>query len=199
MRKNYKNKKVDTHTMYCVSPSITISANSQMRMRDLDTDREYLDTYDKASGRWFCGLGCGFRYHRDAYDVLDECTIIINGYLARRAPNDIVRKSQAVAWTYDYDQGVFGCDYELTEYRDGLKRKAQFSVGSASMKDLDKIDSEIRRWHITGEMMFGVMVIKFSAWEPFNAPKKEYIEAPVKPVAHPAQSARLEDDDELPF
>ena len=30
MKKNYKNKKADTHTMYCVSPSITISANSQM-------------------------------------------------------------------------------------------------------------------------------------------------------------------------
>ena len=199
MRKHYRKKKSDTYSMYCVSPRITVSANSQMRIKDLDTDREYLNAYDEISGRWFCNLGCGFRYHRDAYDVLDECTTIINGYLTRKAPNDIVRKSQAVAWTYDYDQGVFGCDYELTEYGNGRKRKAQFSVGSVSMKDLDEIDSEIRRWHITGEMMFGVMVIKFGDWEKFNTPKNEYIEAPVKPVAHPAQSAGLEDDDKLPF
>ena len=199
MRKHYRKKKSDTYSMYCVSPRITVSANSQMRIKDLDTDREYLNAYDEISGRWFCNLGCGFRYHRDAYDVLDECTTIINGYLTRKAPNDIVRKSQAVAWTYDYDQGVFGCDYELTEYSGGRKRKAQFSVGSVSMKDLDEIDSEIRRWHITGEMMFGVMVIKFGDWEKFNTPKNEYIEAPVKPVAHPAQSAGLEDDDKLPF
>ena len=140
MRKHYRKKKSDTYSMYCVSPRITVSANSQMRIKDLDTDREYLNAYDEISGRWFCNLGCGFRYHRDAYDVLDECTTIINGYLTRKAPNDIVRKSQAVAWTYDYDQGVFGCDYELTEYSGGRKRKAQFSVGSVSMKDLDEID-----------------------------------------------------------
>ena len=168
-------------------------------MRDLDTDREYLDTYDEASGRWFCNLGCGFRYHRDAYDVLDECTTIINGYLTRKAPNDIVRKSQAVAWTYDYDQGVFGCDYELTEYGYGRKRKAQFSVGSVSMKDLDEIDCEIRKWHASGEMMFGVMVITFGDWENFKIPRIEYEETSVKPVAYPAQDAGLEDDDELPF
>ncbi len=165
MRKYHRNRKKDTPSAYCVSPNIMISASSQMRIRDFDVNEEYLDTYDEESGRWFCSLGCGFRDHKDSYDVLSESTAMINRFLSERRTNDIVRESRAVAWTYHYDLGIFSCDYELTEYDLRRKRSTRFSVGSVNAKELEEIQKAIHAWHITGEMIWDILCIPQGDWE----------------------------------
>lgn len=199
MRKYYRNSKEDTYSMYCVSPSITVSASSQMRIRDFDTSERYLDTYDEESGRWFCSLGCGFRYHKDAYDVLSESIAIVDRYLSERRSNDVVRESHTVAWTYNYDRGVFSCDYELTEYDLTRKRSTRFSVGSVSAKELEEIEKAIRTWHITGEMIWDILFISLGDWMEQNSWKIKNEDTQAEVAKHPAQSAGLENDDELPF
>lgn len=199
MKKNYKKKMSAGYSMYCVSPNVVVSANSQMRIADLEVDTEYLDAYDEERGRWFCELGCGFRYHGDAYDVLDESITIINRYLARRNPDDIVRKSQAIAWTYDYERGVFCCDYELTEYDSERSRSAQFSVGSVRMENLEEIEKAIRKWHCTGEMVLDVLTINFGNWTEDETWKRRNYGAQTESVGYPAENAGIENDDKLPF
>ncbi len=200
MRKHYRNNKEDTYSVYCVSPRISVSANSQMRIRNIDTDTEYLDTYDEESGRWFCDLGCGFRYYRDAYDELRASAAIVDKYLSERRSCNVIRESYAVAWTYNYNRGVFSCDYELTEYDAGRKRSIQFSVGSVSMKALDEIDKAIHAWHITGEMIWDILFINLGDWEDQNSRKtNKSNNTQTEATKHPAQSAGSENDDELPF
>lgn len=156
--------------MYLMRPKIMISSSKQMNIKHVYDAIGILDRYDEVSSRWFCELGCGFRYHKDADDVLYESAEIASAFFAERENDTDVRESCAMVWTYDYEEGAFDCEYELSEYEENRVRSIQFAIGGRNQKNVEELDEAIRQWHITGQMVWEGVIIDLGDWEPAGSP-----------------------------